>query len=232
MNDGFHFLDIVFFAMVAAFLVLRLRSVLGKRTGQERRPDQWQAAPPAKPAAEPADSPAGDNVIELPRPRRSAAEPSPSTPAGAGIAAIRAADPAFDIDGFLAGARAAFEMIVHAYAAGDKAALQPLLSPEVFRQFADAIEARRRAGESLETELVGIKALTIVEARMEGSHAVVTLRFTSEQVNVVRDAHGEIVEGDPTHVAEVVDEWSFRRDTRARDPNWALVATRTPDPEP
>jgi predicted lipid-binding transport protein (Tim44 family) len=231
MNDGFHFLDIVFFAMVAAFLVLRLRSVLGKRTGQERRPDQWQAAPPVKPAAKPADAAAGDNVIELPRARRSAAEPSPSTPAGAGIAAIRAADPDFDTDGFLAGARAAFEMIVTAYAAGDKAALQPLLSPEVFRQFSDAIEARRRAGESLETELVGIKGLEIVEARMEGTHALVTLRFTSEQTNVVRDSHGAIVEGDPTLVAGVVDEWSFRRDTSTRDPNWALVATRTPDPE-
>jgi predicted lipid-binding transport protein (Tim44 family) len=224
MNDGFHFLDIIFFAMIAAFLVLRLRSVLGKRTGNERRPDQWQSAPPAKPVPE-----GPDNVVELPRPRRSAAEPPAASPAGMGLAAIRAADPAFDTDQFMGGARAAFEMVVHAFAAGDKAMLQPLLSPEVFRQFADAIDNRLRAGETLTTDLVGIKTLVIAGAGMEGGNAAVTLRYTSEQVNVLRDAHGEIVEGDPTRVTEVVDEWTFRRDTRTDDPNWLLVATRVPD---
>jgi predicted lipid-binding transport protein (Tim44 family) len=221
MSDGFHFLDIVFFAMVAAFLVLRLRSVLGKRTGNERPPEQWQGVPGAARGN-------GDNVIDLGRARRSANEPAPSTPVGIGLAAIRAADPSFDADGFLGGARAAFEMIVAAYAHGDKAALQPLLAPDVWRRFAEAIDARRRAGETLETELLGLRGADFVEARMEGSAAVLTLRFVSEQVNLLRDAAGTVIEGEPQRVAEVVDEWTFRRDVRSTDPNWLLVATRTP----
>ncbi|MGE5504305.1 MAG: Tim44/TimA family putative adaptor protein [Actinomycetota bacterium] len=221
MSDGFHFLDIVFFAMVAAFLVLRLRSVLGKRTGHERPPEQWQGAgAPSRPNP--------DNVIDLGRARRSANEPGPNTPVGMGLSAIRAADPAFDADAFLGGARQAFEMIVAAYAAGDKAALQPLLAPDVWRHFAEAIDTRRRAGETLDTELLAMRQVEFVEARMDGASAVVTLRFVSEQINLLRDASGTVVEGDPERVAEVKDEWTFRRDVRSTDPNWLLVGTRTP----
>jgi predicted lipid-binding transport protein (Tim44 family) len=218
MNDGSHFLDIVFFAMVAAFLVLRLRSVLGRRTGNERhRPEQWTGAPPEA------------KVIDLAQARRSANEPQADTPVAAGLAAIRAADPAFDLDPFLLGAKAAFEIIVSAFAAGDKAALRPLLAPEVYRQFVAAIDGRLAHGETLTTELIAMREVQLVDAVMEGPLAAITVRLVSDQVNALKDAAGRVVEGSADHVIKVVDEWTFRRDTRSSDPNWALAATRTPE---
>jgi predicted lipid-binding transport protein (Tim44 family) len=218
MNDGLHFLDIIFFAMVAAFLVLRLRSVLGRRTGTERPPEPLRAA-----------TDAGAAVIDLAARRRSASEPLPESPVGQGLAAIRVADRDFDLDGFLGGARAAFEIIVGAFAAGDKATLQPLLAPEVYRHFAEAIDNRARNGESLTTELVSLRSVDLVEARMDGGFASLTLRLVSEQVNALRDHEGHVVDGSADRVIDVTDEWTFRRDTRSSDPNWALAATRTPD---
>lgn len=225
MNDGFHALDIIFFAMVAVFLVLRLRSVLGRRTGNERPPPQdWGVRREA-----PQPDAAADNVVDLPGARKPAAEPLPEGPLGVGVAAIRAADPSFTLDGFVSGARMAFEMIVEAYAAGNKKVLRPLLADEVYNPFAQAIEGRDRAGETLESELIGVRKAEATDARMDGPMAMVTVRIVSEQVNVVKDAEGRIVEGDPTRVTEVIDEWTFCRDTRSKDPNWQLVATRSPE---
>lgn len=226
MNDGFQFIDIIFFAMVAAFLVLRLRSVLGRRTGHERPPEtSWRGAEPAKP----------DNVIELPERRRGPAAPIPEgppepyagTPLGAGLTQIRMLDPSFTTDRFLQGARAAFEMILGAFAAGDTKALRPLLNDEVFGYFKTAIDERRSNGETLETELVAVKSAEPVEATVEGRTAAVTIKFVTEQVNATRDAKGEVVEGDPNRITEVVDLWTFARDLRSRDPNWLLTATRS-----
>ena len=217
MNDGFHYLDIIFFAMVAAFLVLRLRSVLGRRTGTEQPPQRWGAGEP------------GGTVVDFPTARRSAAEPEPGSPVSRGLDQIRAADPAFDLDAFLAGARAAFAMIVQAFAEGDKPGLRRLLAPEVFANFATAIDARQAQGETLTTELVSFRALAPIAAGLDGEMAVITVRFVTDQVNLLRDAQGRVIEGTPDRVVEVKDDWTFRRDPRAPDPNWLLVATRTPD---
>ncbi len=217
MNDGFHFLDIVFFAMVAAFLVLRLRSVLGRRTGAERPPEQWVADPDAS------------KVVDLATVRRSVSEPAPESSVGLGLAAIRAADRRFDLDGFLGGARAAFEMIVGAFAAGDKASLQPLLAADVYQNFADAIDARLRNGETLTTELVTIRSVEPVGAVLDGSFANLTLRIVSEQVNALVSHDGEVVEGNRDRVIDVTDLWTFRRDTKSASPNWVLAATQTPE---
>jgi predicted lipid-binding transport protein (Tim44 family) len=226
MNGDFHFLDIVFFAMVAAFLVLRLRSVLGKRTGNERPPEgRWNRGP-APAGQQQSEQPADDTVIDLATARKQAPEPLPPGPLGEGIATIRTLDADFRLDGFLSGARMAFEMIVQAYGDGDLKTLRPLLADEVYGPFATAIEQRRRAGETLESELVGIRVVEAVDARLNGSNAELTVRFVSEQVNVVKDAEGRIVEGDPNRVVDVVDLWTFRRDLRSTDPNWQLVATR------
>lgn len=223
MNGDFHFLDIVFFAMVAAFLVLRLRSVLGKRTGNERPPPaRWGKGEP------PARAEAADNVVDLASARKpaAAAEPLPAGPLGEGIADIRASSPDFRLDTFLSGARMAFEMIVQAYADGDVKVLRPLLADEVYGPFANAIEQRRRTGEVLVSELMGIRTVEATDARLNGTFAEVTVRFVSEQVNAVKDAAGHIVDGDPSRIIDVVDLWTFRRDTRANDPNWQLCATR------
>jgi predicted lipid-binding transport protein (Tim44 family) len=228
-DSSFQFFDIIFFAMVAAFLVLRLRSVLGKRTGTEN-PERWRPRPPVAPRG---DQPARpDNVTPLP-PRNGAppaevlAPAAPSTPLEAGITQIKLADPSFDPRGFVAGAKQAFEMIVGAFAQGDSAALRPLLSDEVYDNFVSDIRRRQQAKQTLETTLVGIKSAEIIEAKMDGRAAAVTMKFVSEQINVTRDAAGQTVDGDPSHVMTVVDVWTFSRNTRSRDPNWQLVATAT-----
>lgn len=216
MNDGFQFIDIIFFAMVAAFLVLRLRSVLGRRTGNERPPESFGR----KPGGE-------DNVIPLPERRGPAAEIPPNSPLAGGIDRIHAVDNSFTAESFLGGARAAFGMIVGAFAAGDRDTLRPLLADTVFANFTAAIDAREQAGERLDTEVVTMKKVEIVEADMEEHMAVVTVKFVTDQVNVVRDAEGRILEGDPNKVTEVTDLWTFARNTASDDPNWELMATRS-----
>ena len=217
MSNGFPFIDIIFFAAVALFIAFRLRNVLGRRTGHERRPEASTVTPSTR-----------DNVVSLPG-REEQAEAAFSHIDDAdlrqGLTAIRRADPDFDLEGFLMGARQAFEMIVDAFARGDSEALRPLLADDVYSGFENAIEQRRAAGETLETEVVAIKQAEAVEARMEGTWANVTVRFVSDQVNVTRDAEGNMLDGDPDQLAEIVDLWTFARDTSTRDPNWELVST-------
>jgi predicted lipid-binding transport protein (Tim44 family) len=236
MGDGVQFLDIIIFAAIAVFLGLRLRGVLGRRTGNERQRDPFKRPVPESRDEADRDKAGRDKVIPLPdRNRTPTAEPAPvdiaKPEAGGppGFAQIRAADPSFDPQGFLGGARAAFEMIVGAFAAGDAAALKPLLSDEVFENFNGAIKARAKNKETLQTTLVGINSAEIIEAELQGRTALVTVKFVSEQINVTKDAEGRIVDGDPATVAAITDIWTFSRNTRARDPNWTLVATRSPN---
>lgn len=219
----FQFIDIVFFAMVALFLVLRLRSVLGKRTGNERRrPDVFQA-PQRGPAPAPARGEPG-NVIALPE--RGGEAPT-GDPIAAGLAQIHAADPSFDPQAFLTGARGAFEMIIGAFSAGERAALRPLLSDEVYENFCKEIDEREKAGEKLDNTILRVKSTDLVEARLDSRIASVTVKFVSEQINILRNQAGEPLPGQTTSSSEVVDLWTFTRNTRAGDPNWTLVATGT-----
>lgn len=237
MNDGFQFIDIIFFALVAGFLVLRLRSVLGRRTGTERqdRPDYF-GTPRRNDNDGAADNDAG-NVVPMPARRGEnpaldaevEAMAASISPKGAGLTQIKLADPAFTADGFLKGAKAAFEIILGAFAQGDAATLKPLLSPDVFTNFKAAMDERQAQGETLDAELVGFVSAEIAQAQMDGRIARVTVRFVTEQVNVLRDAGGEVLEGDPNRVTKVTDIWTFTRDTRSKNPNWLLVATATPD---
>ena len=220
MSDGFQFLDIVLFAMVAAFLVLRLRSVLGKRTGHQRPRSVTQ--PPPKTDDRVPDPPAADRDAGA---EEDAAEAS--HPVSEGIARIRGVDRAFDPDEFLQGARGAFEVIVQAFAGGDAETLRELLSEDVYENFSEAIEQRNADGHTLETTIIGTRSAEIVEADMVDRDAVVTVTFVTEQVNVTRDSEGRIMDGDPSHVTEITDIWTFRRSTKSRDPNWKLVETRS-----
>jgi predicted lipid-binding transport protein (Tim44 family) len=227
MGDGF--LDLILFAMIAAFLVFRLRSVLGRWTGNER--------PPSDPLSpRPADTPAKDNVVDLddrPNPNdgddrdETIAEQNSDDPLVAGVAQIRSADPNFTQDSFSEGAKSAFEMVVQSFAEGDLKTLRSLLNDEVYENFSIAVKQRQELGEELETTVISIKGSDLLEARLEGRMAFATLKFQSEQVNVTRDKDGEVVDGDPTQVTEVTDIWTFARNTRARDPNWTLVETRS-----
>src|SRR5689334_9704218 len=206
MDSGFAFFDIVFFAMVAAFLILRLRSVLGRRTGNENS-ERWTARKPAPTAR----GEATDNIARLPDRARANGEAAPvidlpaNTPAEAGLTQIKVADPSFDTRSFIEGARGAFEMIVGAYAQGDTSTLRPLLADDVYENFATAIRGRQQTKQTLETTLVGIKSAEITEARMDGRTALVTVKFVSDQINVTRDADGKVVEGDPQQIATITD---------------------------
>jgi predicted lipid-binding transport protein (Tim44 family) len=209
-------LDIILLALLAGFILLRLRSVLGRRTGNER-------PPPATPAPAPAR---GDNVTPLP-----GREPPPrpvSGPAAAGIARIRMADSSFDEAEFIGGAKAAYEMIVTAFAKGDETILRDMVAPDVLSGFQQAIAERAKAGHVQETSVKAIRRAEITEAEMKDSVAEVTVRFTSDLVNVVRDSEGRAIEGSPNVADEVTDVWTFSRDTRSRDPNWLLVSTDAP----
>jgi predicted lipid-binding transport protein (Tim44 family) len=236
--------DIILIGLVAVFLILRLRSVLGKRTGSERPPARDPFTPPAPPTATPrvGDAPANqgnDNVVPLPTANAPAPRPSLATsgPGGiratvmptatAGVAAIRAADPSFEPIGFTGGARAAFTAIVEAFAKGETAALRPLLDGPTFSSFEAAIRGRVERKEKAETTLIGFEASDISAAELEGTNAIVTVRFVSEQINVLRNADGQIIDGNPNEVQKVIDLWTFRRDTKASDPNWLLIKTES-----
>lgn len=232
MDGGIQFIDIIFFALVAAFLVLRLRSVLGRRNGSKTGHRDIFAARNAEQRSE-------DNVVSLGDPQTAQQESVWNKPQDAandadtvverGILQIRKADPQFDAAEFVGGSRGAFEMILTAFATGDRETLKNLLNAEVYGNFVHAIDDRERQGHTLEDTLVGINSAEIVEAFMEGSTANVTTKFVSEQITVTRDAEGQIVDGNPNTAMEVTDFWTFARDTHSRDPNWELVATRSLD---
>lgn len=225
MGDGFHIFDILLFAAIAGFLAVRLWHVLGRRTGQEQRRDPFWSRPTGAPP--PAPGTTGKVVPLMPRaPAINGATPA-STPAASGLAALKVADPSFDEQHFVAGARAAFQIIVNSFAAGDKAALRPLLSDDVFGSFSQAIDAHLAAKERLETNLIALKSADAVDAAIEGNAGLVTVKFVSDQTNVVRGEDGSVHDGDPDRVVEKTDLWTFARPLRARDPNWTLVATHS-----
>jgi predicted lipid-binding transport protein (Tim44 family) len=228
--QGSGLLEILLLAMVAGFLVLRLRRVLGRRTGHEPPPDRFPR--------EADDS--GDTVIQMPDRTRNDDEadadgagppPPPKTAAGtpSGMTQIKIADPSFNENEFVEGARMAFEMILESFAEGDKKRLKSLLAPAVYDGFAAEIDRREKAGERLETTLVSFVLADIINATMTGRKARLTLKFMTEQVNVLRSASGDVVEGDAAVVAKITDIWTFERDTRSRDPNWQLIETRSED---
>lgn len=217
MGEG-SFLDILVLAVIAGFLILRLRSVLGRRTGMEQRRPNPLATPTRPEPRTP------DNVVALPDRARAPAN-GEAGPA-AGLTQIKIADRGFSESGFTGGARAAFKMIVEAFAGGDTGTLRPLLSDELYDEFSEAIRQRLATGHTLEETVESVDRVEIVDARMDGRTAFVTLSIVSRQKTALRDAQGAVIEGDPDKVVEVTDIWTFARNTRTTDPNWALVETR------
>lgn len=227
MNAWF---DIIIFAVVAFFLILRLRAVLGERHGEEQqRPNPFVLQkPPAPPehrlpdaAADYTDTPVAPS--EAPPPRPSA----PPDSLQGRIERLAAADPSFNEKGFLSGARGAFEMIIKAFAAEDTPTLRPLLSDDVYDSFAAAIRARQAAKEKLETKILRIREAELVDVSLVVNTARVTVRFVSEQVQCTRDAAGAVVDGHPGDSRELRDVWTFTRNVRSTDPNWHLCETRS-----
>ena len=230
-------LGTIFFLVAAVVIFVQLRNVLGRRTGNERPPfDPYSRRAEARTEGDEAAQ--GENVVSLPRRKGAEGEnayaaidavAAPGTDLNRGLRAIRDADPSFEPKTFVEGARMAYEMIVMAYADGDRRTLKNLLSREVYDGFVAAISEREGRAEKVQSSFVGIDRAEIANAEMKGTEAHVTLRVVSQLVSATRNAAGEVIDGDPETVAEVKDVWTFARDTRARDPNWKLVATEADD---
>jgi len=226
--------------VIAVVFFLRLRSVLGRRTGSERPPFD-----PFNRREAPRSAGGGDDkVVSLPRRPVEREEAKPEVeaaaidekirtlaPAGSmlneGLKAIASADRSFDPDVFLTGARAAYEMIVTAFAEGDRKTLRSLLSRDVNDGFVAAIAQREQRQEKIEFKFVGIDKAEMTEAALKGDTAQVTVRFLSKLISATRDKAGTVIDGDPVHVGDVTDIWTFAREVSARDPNWKLIATES-----
>lgn len=227
MSDGIQFFDIIILAIVAAFIFAKLRNVLGRRTGNEPQHGKPLSRESLSDAAG-----GNDNVVPIPgQERRPQEAPDLSGIASEGsdvanaLTKISLADRQFEPRSFLEGAKVAYETIVHAFAKGDKDTLRPLLGDDVFKNFADAIDARERNDQTQETTLVGIRKAEIVDGSLRGRIAEITVKFISDLISCTRNAEGEVIDGHPTAQREVTDIWTFARDTRSADPNWTLVAT-------
>lgn len=238
MSEAFDIYTLLFLVL-AVVIFLRLRNVLGRRTGSERPPFDPYSAPDRKRGPK-----ANEPVVALPRGRSAPIGESPSrsveeieaklgshipkdSPLARSLTQLMRADPSFDPGQFLDGAKAAYEMIVMSFAEGDETALRELLGDDVFEGFGAAIRERESRGERMESNLVGIDKADIVEAEVKNRTAYVTVKFVSKLISVTRDAEGEVVEGDPKKVREVTDIWTFSRDVTSRNPNWKLVATES-----
>jgi predicted lipid-binding transport protein (Tim44 family) len=225
----------IIFLALAVFIFLRLRSVLGQRTGNERPPydraarNVVQGAPDSKVVPIPGtvidQAPLAPAVDAAPAADRWKGLAETGTPLARGLDAIAAQDSAFDPKHFISGAKSAYEMIVMAFANGDRRALKDLLSSEVYDSFDSAIKDREKHEQKTETRFVSIDKAELVGAEARDKAAQITVRFVSQMISVTRDKAGTITDGNPDKVVDITDVWTFARDVTSRDPNWKLVGT-------
>jgi predicted lipid-binding transport protein (Tim44 family) len=224
------------FLVLAVVIFLRLRNVLARRTGNERQPYDPYAAPDAK--SNGAGAAGQDKGVPLPRANNAEEKDEEigveerlekfapkGSPLSKGLLSIVKSDPSFDPEQFIEGAKSAYEMIVMAFAGGDKKSLGQLLGQDVYEGFVGAIEEREERGEKVDSSFVGIDKASIIEAECKRKSAQVTMKFVSELITATTDKKGKVIDGDPKKVREVTDIWTFARDITSRDPNWKLVAT-------
>jgi predicted lipid-binding transport protein (Tim44 family) len=212
--------SIVLLAMIAAFLGMRLYSVLGKRTGHEQEPvlprrDERAAPAPVRldesdaPAALPAAGASGAGLVYEPT-------------AEAGLRQLLAADRHFDAGRFMEGAEAAYRMILEAFWTGDRDTLRDLCDDDSYEGFVEAIEARDARGEKLDNRLVGIDSAKITAVELSRREARITVRYQADISAVTRDAEGKMIAGSMSDAAQADDLWTFRRQIGSSDPNWLL----------
>ena len=223
MSGGFP-IDLLLFGMIAAFLVLRLRGILGRRTGFERPPQPERTGGPAPASAAARQGPTIDGRAEPAAAAR--ALPDAGSPVGATLLRMQAVDRTFEAPRFLQGAEAAFRLIVAGFAAGDRVQLRALLGDDTYRSFETAIAAREAAGETQRSEIRSIERASIEDAALDGTIAPITVRFVSDQIAETLCRDGKPVAGADA-VAEITDLWTFSRDLAQPDPAWRLTAARS-----
>jgi len=228
--DNAGFMDIIIFAAIAAFLVYRLRIVLGRKDFSDNIKENNFSRMKGG-LADKLKKPAVAVVTpEKPAPVQAQSKDMPPEPEItdpailAGFEEIKKFDKNFTAGYFLTGAKAAFEMILEAFAKGNLETVNSLLTPEVQEAFSQEIAARSsEPGKKHETTLVAINSGEITKARVEGKTAHIGMRFMSEQIDITRNDKGEIIAGDPSHIILVQDEWTFSRDMTSGNPNWKLT---------
>jgi predicted lipid-binding transport protein (Tim44 family) len=208
------FIDILIFAVIAVLLVLRLRSVLGQKTGYE---DQSRGKETA------------ERFEQKPIPIRPDVQAAAND--GHGMDALRRAEPSFSEAQFLDGAKAAFGIILSAYAEGDIAQLKRLLSYDLLQSFTQSIQQRASDGEALSITIEDISHVSILNAQVFDNIASVTVDFHSTQTRMITDEGGNVIEDEGTGKLELVDIWTFERDLTLSDPNWKLAETESPEDE-
>lgn len=232
--SGFFDIYSIIFLVIAVVIFMRLGSVLGRRTGNE--PSSYDASVNRGPGTAKSSN---DNIVALPSRDRSArseqeleldlgiidSHAKTGSDLHDGLVAILKASPDFDPDQFIAGAKIAYEMVVTAFADGDRTTLKNILAADVYDGFVSAIAEREAREERVESTFVGVNDAKITLADLEGRNARLTVRFDSELISATRNKEGAVVDGDPSTVQTVRDVWTFSRDVKSRDPNWKLVAT-------
>ena len=217
-------LFILLIASVAGVILFRLYMVLGRRTGNERPPQDGYRL--KRSAAQNGPKNGNDNVVPLPdRSARAETLDKPADPVARGLLDIKLADRSFETDHFLAGAKQAYEMVVTAFAAADRQSLRPLLSDEVYAAFESVIGEREEKKETVEFTFIGFGEVKIAHAALKRRTAEITVSFAAQYISATSDADGKLIEGDPKTVRTVNDVWTFTRDVRSSDPNWTIVAT-------
>ncbi len=218
---GSQMIQVIVLAGIALFLVLRLRNVLGTRAGYEK---------PTETAA-PAPAHRRDRSFEVIEGGTSDPDiadfiDADSEP-GRALAEMKRVDRDFSVSDFSHGSRQAYEMILMAYENGDLETLSQYLSPEVYQPFADAIEARRAKGYTVEANFAGVREVKLLDARFDPAtnEGDITMRFKGELTSVVRDPEGRVVEGDPREIRQQTDLWTFTRNMASDNPNWQLTGT-------
>lgn len=216
-------IQIVILAMIAAFLGLRLYSVLGRRAEHEEETIQGRFDDKSgKPAASSPSLPtSSSHAAAQPRSETSAAIPAVER----GLRDIAAADRRFDITAFLEGSRGAYRMVLEAFWRGDKEELGQLCDRDVFEGFSAAIDARTASGETLENRLIRIEDMTIVSASYEAPLARVSVRFAADIASVTRDAKGQVIAGSLDDAVQARDVWTFSRNVTSAAPDWMLDET-------
>jgi predicted lipid-binding transport protein (Tim44 family) len=220
-SSGFP-IDLVLFGMIAAFLVLRLRSILGRRTGFERQAPPSQPPQPARTAA----GPVIEGRAEPTAPAAPQVVPDAASPTGQVLARMHDIDQTFDPARFLAGVDQAFRMILTGFAAGDRSTLRALLSDDTYQAFEQAISAREAAGDTQVSEIKAIQQLAIEQAELKGRSGSITVKIVSDQISYTKDPNGKPLTGTDA-VTEITDLWTFERDLSQQDPTWRLVAARS-----
>jgi predicted lipid-binding transport protein (Tim44 family) len=224
--------DLIIYALVAAGLVLWLRNVIGTRHGDEReRPNPFAVQPEATDQRRPHLD--GESKPQSPQERIMALVANPTSvmsvenkTAENGLIDISRMDKTFDINFFLDGAQEAFVMIVEAFAKEDRETLRDLLEPQVYAAFDSAITLRERNGETMTTEILAVRKAEVIEAKLEGRIAYITVRFQADEITLTKDKDENIISGHAEKVIPMRDIWSFSRDIRGRDPRWLVHETR------